>query len=427
MSVRVLAAVLAVVFAAPSAFAQADADVAMTATADVTADVTRTARPIERRALIGDPAKDQYIWVFTGMDFEDTHGVGATARATVRYQPGDTTDASAVLLDGRVWARLFGWQVEGRAALQPVGDLRDPFWRSGRDILQTGLVLTIPPMWGMGWSSRNFWVMSFTVDVGSRHRLDGAWTHAGFDRAVAMVGVRLQGRRAAFDLFAGQFAEYGTHERQVGDTLFGTSVIRLDLDLARARWRPLRGEPLELSARGGLVSLVPLAPYEQTGTSSSSMGPASDTGSYWFEARYGRPVDAAAPGVALSLGGGTWARLDPTGHAVDAGHLATAAASWKRGALDLRGDVSVGRLRRVLLGLMAPQELEIQGTAWWMGRGSLQATYALDDSFDLTASTWVERSDRDDPRWSKTADPGVATGVATHAGVDLLARYRFAR
>ena len=417
------AAVLAVALAATPARAQADADVAMTAAADVTADYTRTARPIERRALIGDPIKDQYIWVFTGMDFEDTNGVGATARATVRYQPGDAADASSLLVDGRVWARFFGWQVEGRAALQPVGDLRDAFWRSGRDILQTGLVLSIPPMWGMGWSDRNLAMMSFTVDVGSRHRLDGAWTHAGFDRAVSMVGLRLQGRRATFDLISGRFAEYGAHERQVGDTLYGTSVIRFDLDIARARWKPFRGHAVELSARGGITSLVPLAPYEQTGTSSYSMGPASDTASYWLEARFGRAVDAGDPGVAATVGTGSWQRLDPSGHAVDVGHLAVATAAWRRGALELRGDLQLGRLRRHVLGLMAPDGLEPVGTEWYMGRGSVQATYALADSFDLTATTWVERSDRDDPRWSKTAD----AGVATHAGVDLLARYRFAR
>ena len=56
-----------------------------------------------------------------------------------------------------------------------------------------------------------------------------------------------------------------------------------------------------------------------------------------------------------------------------------------------------------------------------MGRGSLEADVKLVRRVFVTASTWLERSDRDDPRWTIPA-----TGaLATHAGADVTANWRF--
>ncbi len=49
--------------------------------------------------------------------------------------------------------------------------------------------------------------------------------------------------------------------------------------------------------------------------------------SWWLEARAGEPVEAAHDwrARAYTVGGGTWLRLDRTGHAVDAGGLGSLA------------------------------------------------------------------------------------------------------
>ncbi len=59
----------------------------------------------------------------------------------------------------------------------------------------------------------------------------------------------------------------------------------------------------------------------------------------------------------------------------------------------------------------------------WMGRGSLDAYIRVWQELSVAASTWLERSDRDDPRWT-VASTGVLT---THVGADLTAMWRFRR
>ena len=55
------------------------------------------------------------------------------------------------------------------------------------------------------------------------------------------------------------------------------------------------------------------------------------------------------------------------------------------------------------------------------GRFLYTVAYRLAGNVELRGGVWVERSDRDDPRWDVPA-PGT---LATHAGVDLGAALRF--
>jgi hypothetical protein len=172
-----------------------------------------------------------------------------------------------------------------------------------------------------------------------------------------------------------------------------------------------------VSARGGIAAHLPVAPFVRQGGSEVSAGPSTLVPSFWLEAQ------RSAGASTFALGGGTWTRLDPSGHAVDNGGLAIASASWRGEKLRLRGDAELGHLRRILVGLRAPAEIARVGTRAWMGRASLEASVMLRRSLGLGATAWLERSDRDDPRWISPS-----TGlVETRAGAHVAAVWRFER
>lgn len=366
-----------------------------------------------------DPVAPSAIWIFTGLDPDDRDGVGAAADGTLHVQP-DSEVSSTAWFAGRAWARAAGWQLEARALFQPVGDLRDRFWRSGRGIMQTNVAVEIPAMWSLGTPGWQLSAGGFVVDLGKRTARQGdRWNQAGFDRDVSMVGLRVRTPSLTVDAFTGHYIELGVAKSMTGATTFGTSATAIDLDIARLTWRAARD--LALAMHAGLSMRDPVSPFMLTGTSEASSGPAATTPDLGIELRSGTALGPATTGYTTSVSVGTWTRLDPTGHAVDAGYLATADADWRNGRYRLGGALQIGRLRRVLVGDQAPTGLDPVGTRMWMGRGSVVAEVRITGSMMATSTIWLEQSDRDDPRWVVPA----SGALTRHAGADVAALWRF--
>lgn len=382
------------------------------ATASLDLRYTRAAPGLEQRGLhMCDIQERGCLWFFTGLDHDQTDGAGITLDAsTLARESGDTT----VLAGGRAWAARAGWQLAVRGDAQPTGSLRDAFWRSGRGIYQTNVRVDIPPMWALGSRSHQLAVIPGHVALGTRYAHDdGRWREAGFDRDIALVGARWQSRYHTLDFMEMRYVEWGAKTGSTGEVTSGTSASAIDVE-ASLDVRPLPW--LALHGRGGVTSRDPVSAFTISGTSERSMGPNVFVGTYRGEARL--HTDATS----LVLGGGTWTRLDPTGHAVDHGYVGDVELVHTRRALELRGSAQLGRLRRILVGSYAPPELARPPARMVMGRAAFDATLRLHASLYLAATAWVERSDRDDPRWSTPAD-----ALATRAGADLSAQWRFAR
>ncbi|MDQ3369431.1 MAG: hypothetical protein M3680_28730 [Myxococcota bacterium] len=394
------------------------------ADAQVTAHVTRAPVPLDERGLhmCSVDGSGGCLWVFTGLDPTARDGAGVEASSRLLYAA--TGEVSSDLqLDARAWAGAAGWRVEGRSTFQATTTLRDRFWRSNRGVVHHAVGVEVPAMWAIGSRDTQLLAMRLYGDVGARSQRQGeSWHAVGFDRELGVVGGRIQTRHITADLVTLRYAELGTAERQVGATTYGTSVVLLDVDVIAAQARLPHG--IELHGRAGVADRMPLAPFEETGSTSRSSGDSRLAPSYWVEARRGS-LDDAAPPVALTVGGGSWLRLEPSGHAVDAGHLVTVAVLVRGGRLTLRADGQLGALRRVLVGALAPMELAPVGTRSTMGRGTLHGSFAVTRSLAITGSTWLEHSDRADPRWAPP--PVAATAPTTHAGGELSAVWSFER
>jgi hypothetical protein len=389
--------------------------------AAATLELWRTSPPPPVRGLVitdrgqlarnGVAAFADRAWLFTGLDPDDRDTIGVTGEATALLDPDDTTD-DTLLLASRAWARGNGWQVEGSASHQPTGDLRDAFWRSGRGVTATSLAVDVPGMWGMGGGNTRIEFARFRVAGGAR-------TGSGFDRALDVDFAKIWAGRTEIDLVSLRLFEYGVVERTTGDVAYGTSAMGGDVMLARVTAQLPAG--LQLHTRGGLVIRQPVSAFMQDGNTTLSDGPVITRPDAWAELRYGTRPGATGPRI--TLGGGTWTRIDPTGLAVDTGGLGTLAVAWTRGRLDARADAQLGQFQRAAVSVLAPAELAPPGTTMWMGRGALSLALRFDHDLSLSAGIWVERSDRDDPRW-RTPATGAVT---THAGAELAAAWRFSR
>ncbi|MDB4957320.1 MAG: hypothetical protein JWO36_4889 [Myxococcales bacterium] len=391
-----------------------------TTSGSITASLSRPATDIlTRGAALVPPGELGGVWIFTGIDPDDHDSAGVSADGTLLVQ-ADSQAARTAWFSTRAWARALGWQLEARALFQPTGDLRDRFWRSGRSIMQTNAAIGIPAMWSLGTRDWQLAAGAFTVDLGKRLAHEGAgWNAAGFDRDVSFISLRIQTHSIKLDLFTGEYTELGVATSVVGATTYGTSATAIDFDVAALTWRV--SQQLAVTMRGGVAMRSPISPFQITGSAEMSQGPVSTTPDLGIELRRGTALDPDTNGYTASLGVGTWSRLDPTGHAVDAGYLATADADWRNGRYRLGGALQLGRLRRVLLGDEAPADMLPVGTRMVMGRGSLLAAVRVTPQIAVTSTAWVERSDRDDPRWLVPA-----TGaLATHAGADITAQWRF--
>ncbi len=372
-----------------------------TAHADLSAELSRPAPPILQRGLFDhttEPgAEPGGLWLFTGLDADDRDGIGATGDATLYND--------SLLLSSRAWGRLAGWGVTFHADVQPTGDLRDRFWRSGRGVTDAGFAIDIPPMWAIGTANVQLLAGLETVALGTRSSPEGP---AASDEELGITGFRLQTPRTVVDVFVLDVFQLGVARATIGEITYGTAASGLDFSLAKVTRRLT--PDIAMTVHGGLDLRSPIGPWEHTSGSDSFDGPSAATGSYGLD----------ISGHDFSLGGGSWIRLDPTGHAVDAGQLATASLDREFQLLHLRGGLEVGRLRRAVLGEYAPAGLMPVGTRMVMARATLEAQLRLTSQLALIASSWVERSDRDDPRWSV---PGNGT-LETHAGAELTALWR---
>lgn len=407
--------------------------------ADFSATAGRPSRPLDRRGLVMCSLDEAgCLWVFTGLDADAPEGVGVAAHAELLYPqaltssalPADastdprTTDTrtlvSSTFFGGEAWASVAGWRAAAQANIQPVGTLRDRFWRSGRGILEGRTILDVPGMWSIGTKQTQAEFMPWHVELGSRVSYDGSTTkHAGFDRDISVVGARVYSSRLRFDFLSMSLAMYGVDRRRVpGETstiTYGNSADILTVDIGDLVLRLAHG--ITARAYGGLMMLVPISPFKRQGNSEHSYGPSANTPHYWGELAHTTPTSQ------LTLGGGSWSRLDPTGHAVDRGQLGTASWSKLGKRVSLKTELSIGKLRRVLIGLQAPDDIAPVGTRAWMGRASIAASILLRRNLALEATAWAERSDRDDPRWRTRA----TTDVAMRAGADVSASWRFQR
>ena len=379
-----------------------------TARATLDADATHPAGPLPGRGLCA-PQRTGWLWLFTGLDPDERDGAGASLDATAFAGPA----GRALVLDGHAWARGAGWGLALAGEVQPVGDLRDRFWRSGRGVAQLDVTIDIPAMWAVGTQTLQLLAALETIKLGAR-RADGV--AAGFDDDLAFTGFRVQTPRTRVDVFGLDLFELGVARQTIGGTTYGTSASGFDLDVARVAYH-LRPD-LELDARGGVAVRSPIGPYMATDSSTTFTGPAGWQPSYWIELR-----DAPAPHRTIALGAGNWLRLDPSGHAVDAGQLATLELDQDIRVGRLRASLEGGRLRRVVLGELAPAGLPPVGTRMWMGRATVEAAIRVTPKVAAVASAWLERSDRDDPRWIVPA----SGALATHTGADLTVRWVLAQ
>nr|HEX4316273.1 hypothetical protein [Kofleriaceae bacterium] len=390
-----------------------------TATASVGARLDRAEAPLAARAIDArDPdtgSAECCVWLLTGLDPDERLGAGAQASGEVRTSPAGTTAVAT----GDAWLRAYGWGVTVGGDAQPVGGLRDRFWRSGRDVVDWHTTFDVAPMWALGTDTTQVMVIPASITVGHRAaELAGAWQDAGWDRAVDTTLVRVQRRRSTLDLGAFHYAEWGVASAHAGAVEYGTSATTFDVDAFDGTWK-LDGARVTLHARFGLASRLPVGAYVETGSSEATSGPEADAADYWVE--LARRGDDGATQV--SVGAGSWARLDPTGLAADTGQLATASLARRVGGVELTGQLATGRLRRGAVSAYAPASVAPVGTTMWLGRAEVAARWHAARRLELDGTAYVERSDRDDPRWLTAADGRVDM----HAGLDVAAHWRARR
>jgi hypothetical protein len=386
---------------------------------ELSVDLTTSEVPIAERGL-GDAqctpdtlcpgGRPLYLWVLTGVDPEERAGFGAHGTGEL-HVAGDRVIGVAT---GRASVHGYGWGLEAGVAVQPVGELRDRFWRPGRDIVQDDAVLTIPAMFTIGTVRSQVLLLPWQIELGHRTEVGGGgWRSAGWDRAVSTVVARVQRPTVEVDAISFQYAELGVASVETATTSYGTSATMIDLDAASVKLH--LSDSLDASGYFGIAMRMPIAAYMIVDGAETATGPIANVPHYWAELRHHDET------WTTSLGLGSWERIDPTGHAADAGQMFSLQAGRTTRRFQLAGRIEGGQLRRVVVGAFAPPELAPAGTRFRMGRAELAATMRLARDVDLTGTTWLEHSDRDDPRWTVPADGAVTT----HAGGDVTARWRF--
>ncbi|HUJ57119.1 MAG TPA: hypothetical protein VLX92_01440 [Kofleriaceae bacterium] len=386
------------------------------AQADLTLALERAPIPPERRGLVLPCGCDGlgHAWVFTDADPDDRNGVRAQLDGLVHASEGATT----LIGSARLAARGYGWELELGTAFQPTGDLRAVFWRSGRDVLATRFGFAMPPM--VSYQTRDGRVeiagMRFDYTGRTLHE-DGRSYDGGDDFAIAFELAKWRARSHTLDILDVHVTGFGIADSydETTQTSTGTSASDAAFDVVGYHWHVT--PTIETSARFGFDQLAPTAPYVEVDNMPTAQPPMVMAARYWLE------LAQHDGDRTLHLGAGSWGRLDPSGYAADVGTLATAGFDWQsaKHALRLASELEVGRLRRALITPGAPSDLAPVGTRMWMGRGTLEADVRVTGGLAVASSAWLERSDRDDPRWAVPA----SGALATHAGADVSARWRF--
>ncbi|HEX4455387.1 MAG TPA: hypothetical protein VH143_31220 [Kofleriaceae bacterium] len=284
-------------------------------------------------------------------------------------------EASATLArssygDARVTGRWFGWQLVLGETVQPLGSLRDEFWRSGRGLDDATIGVAMPAF--VSAAGIRVIEAAETIDLDSNGDADfalGATTFAG--RHWALFRVAATSRTRGDDREADQ----------------------LVFDLLA----------LDVTRDGNRVQLE--AGIDSTCAFEEPIDHEIDTPRYWLD------VSRGFGELSAKLGAGSWARLDPTGDAVDTGQLATGELAWRHGRYAARAAFDAGRLVRRFGAPVPPRA---------MGRAELEGDVQLAHSLAMVGTAWAERSDRDDPRWAVPANGSVMD----HAGVGVAARWQ---
>nr|HEX4312412.1 hypothetical protein [Kofleriaceae bacterium] len=420
----VLAAVLATASAPALADTELSAQLAAGAATDTSAPTGEaTASGVLSAGLVGRPAQlARHCLVIPGDDgsmlglwSSDDPNDRDALRADVSALRIQTAATDSLVLTAGASARGCGWELGVHVSDQPVGSLRDTYWRSGRGIVATDVHFEMPAELFVGSVHSRFSMGSVGFDYTSR-------SHLGVDVGDDVDGwvrfLRWATEHAIVDVFDIRFTEFDGPEHELaGDPWSFTQLQAIDVaaDIVAVDWRDASG--YQLTLRGGIENLSPTAVYTQEG--GAAVPPAQPNPSviaprYWAELAQHRGERT------LAFGAGSWARLDPTGGAADVGELAIARADWKHGRYELHADLQGGRLRRALVSSLAQPGLAPAGTAMVMGRGTVEADVRLPHGLVVAGSSWLERSDRDDPRWIVPADGELAT----HAGADLDMRWK---
>jgi hypothetical protein len=266
-------------------------------------------------------------------------------------------------------------------------------------------------MWGIAHTGWLLWVVPVEISYAALRRHEaGAWRGEHFDVGVSLGALGVRHGRFEARLVDMRYREYGAPLATDGDTTEGVSVTSFDVEVLTASWTDPR---LSVQAGAGLAMRGPLSRFVSdigpTGGTSHSDGPLHGAPSAW--------VELARGGVLVR--GGTLLRVDPTGHAVDRGWLVAARAELpvrRRTRLTLDGDLA--RARRVALGTLAPAGLPPVGARFWLARAAGGVAHDL-GRLRLDARAWVERSDRDDPRWAAPAGDELAWRYGLELGVTV--------
>ncbi len=424
---------LAAVVAHADAHLELTGDVAASAGTDTTSTTVATAHaalgiayartpvPLVRRGLVlgDDSTGSARLWLFTNTDADDRDAIRAdvsalalrTTRENTQARDGDAGWRRGAI-DAGLSARGAGWSLGGRIAYQPVGSLRDSYWRSGRDVTASTVAFSWPAAFAFGTTDSRTAFGALDVSFVSRARPD---VDLGMDVDVALRFLRYQSARTTVDIF--RFHEIEFDGPGHGATLATSSTEASDLavDVASVDYHLL--DHLVLATHGGLEVVHPLATF----THDSSPGTGTLDGGHLTTARYWLELTEHRAHATFGVGAGSWARLDPTGGGADIGELVTASADWTHHRVELRGDLQFGQLRRGLLGPLASASLAPVGTHLDIGRGTVEADVHLVRQLVVASTAWVERSDRDDPRWSVPA----SGELATHAGAEVSARWSY--
>ena len=440
-TVTALGLTLAAVVAHADAHLEVTGDVAAGAGTDTTSRSVATALaalgvayarapvPLERRGLVlgDDSSGTSRLWLFTNTDADDRDAIRAdvsalalrTTREDTQVQHGDGLPGAGSgagwrrgTFDAGLSARGAGWSLGGRIAYQPVGSLRDPYWRSGRDVTTSTVAFSWPAAFTFGTADSRTAFGGLDVSFVSRARLD---VDLGMDVDVALRFMRYQSAQTTVDLFRFHDIEFDGPGHGATLAASNTEANDIAVDFAAVDYHLF--DHLVLSTHAGIEVMHPLATFTHDGSS----GTGTLDGGQLTTARYGLALTEHRAHATFGAGAGSWARLDPTGGGADIGQLVTASADWTHRRIELRGDLQLGRLRRGLLGPLAPANLAPVGTSLDIGRGSIEADVHLVRKLVVASTAWVERSDRDDPRWSVPANGELAT----HAGADVSARWSF--
>jgi hypothetical protein len=265
--------------------------------------------------------------------------------------------------DMELTGRLFGWQLALRETVQPVGSLRDTFWRSGRGIDDTTIAFAMP-----------------------------AFVEAG--------GVRVASTTETVDVYSNGDSDFAAAVSAVGGAHW--AVFHVD---ATSR---TRGELEADQFAFDLVALDVVGIHLEAGADvTTAFGEAGEVDS----PRYRLGISHAFGELSGTFELGSWTRIDPAGTAVDTGQLVTGELAWQHGRYAAHASVDAGRLVR-RFGDAAPIRA--------MGRAELEGDVQLAHSLAMIGTAWAERSDRDDPRWAVPSNGAVID----HAGVGIAARWR---